>query len=139
MAVRVKILIEFGHKAIETVAIANTGYETEEPEVLLPEQLGRSEWGEMFNSLKSIEYKTFKGVLPFKALGEATIRVKAGDRESKPIKAKLLVSGFDREVLLNDKAIGALGISLIRVDIGRWRFTDDPPDKERDSELPERW
>ena len=37
MAIRLKLKLERGNKAVEVIALVNSGYETLEPEILLPE------------------------------------------------------------------------------------------------------
>lgn len=41
MAVRVKIKLHFMGKSIDLIAIANAGYETNNPEILIPEALAK--------------------------------------------------------------------------------------------------
>lgn len=139
MAVRVKIVIEFGSKTIETVAIANAGYETDDPEILIPQNLAKYGWKDIMAKAKSFEYKTFMGIVKFKYLGDAKITAKTSDKLSPCVIAKLFTSNFEKEVLMNDKLIGKLGLVLIDSGLGKWKFIDDTPQKERESELPERW
>jgi len=37
VAIRLKLKLERGNKAVEVIALVNSGYETLEPEILLPE------------------------------------------------------------------------------------------------------
>ncbi|MEM3382233.1 MAG: hypothetical protein QXQ11_08775 [Candidatus Bathyarchaeia archaeon] len=39
VAIRVKIKVKFGGKELETSALVNTGFETDQPEILLPARL----------------------------------------------------------------------------------------------------
>jgi len=54
--------------------------------------------------------------------GGCQVRVVAEDAESPVVKADLVISPIADEVLLNDKLIGELRLSLEDVGKGLWRF-----------------
>ena len=49
----------------------------------------------------------------------------------------MILSYFEEEVVLNDKLSEELGIMILGIGSGRWRFVDDPSDKIRFSEKPQ--
>jgi len=55
-----------------------------------------------------------------------------------PKLADVLISPIE-EVLVNDKITEGLGIVLLAAGSGKWKFTDDPPNKIRYSEKPQYW
>jgi len=143
MAVRTRVILKFGDKEISTVAIANSGYEAEEPEIILPVNVAKllGLYPELPYGSKIEEYKAVGGVsinaitLEKKIL----IKVKTIDRETNYIKAIPVIISGENEVILSDKVIDAFGIILLKPGAGLWRFTDDPIDKVRVSEKPEKW
>jgi hypothetical protein len=139
MAVRVRIEIVFLGKKMQTVAIANAGYEAGDPELLIPYSLAIKRWKQGLRKAITTEYKTAGGPARFKILGRAKVKVKCIDRSTQEIVSNLLVSDTEDEALLNDKLIEKLGIILLKPGKGTWRFNDDPADKERASEPSQRW
>lgn len=139
MAVRVKVRLEFAGEYIEAVAIANSGYEATTPEILIPENLARLRWRRILKGAPYVEYATAGGHARFKCVGEAKVSITCKDRISKKVRVRLLVSGIQRGVLLNDKLCGRLGMVLVDPATGRWRFRDDPPNRQRRSQAQQMW
>lgn len=123
--------MKINNKEIPVVALANAGYESDENEILLPGGLARKF---KLKGGRKERYHTAGGDVYFKHLGKATVRVITEDKKTKPITAKLYISPYEDEVIINDKLIEELGIDLLKVKKGIWRFWDDPPTKERPSE-----
>jgi len=61
------------------------------------------------------------------------------DRASKNIKADLVISTIEKEVLMSDALTEELEIIIISPRKGLWKFTDDPIDKIRQSYKPQYW
>lgn len=143
MAVRVKLKIEtVDHKVLESVALINTGFETEKPELLLPvkaaEKLGL--WPSLPPEARVEIYDTAGGpmrvyVIPKKA--KATILTE--DREGREVVSDIVISHTEVEILIGDKLAGEMQVVIEDPGEGIWRFKDDPPDKKRVSEKAERW
>ena len=131
MAVRVKLKIIVKNKVTEVVALANAGYETDENEMLIPDKLAKML---KLKREKKVRYHTAGGDVDMSVLGKATVNLITEDRKSKSVITKLVSSPYGEEVIINDKLVGNLGIVLLKVDKGLWKFLDDPPDKERPSE-----
>lgn len=141
MAVRVRVRISPARRskarAVETVALANSGFESAEPEVLLPrgvaERLGlwpppRGARVETFESPAA----TFSMVTVRRALRVST----AGER-TRGVLCHAAVSERETEVVLNDRLLGALSIALI--DAGRGLYRIGRRGKLLRSERPEHW
>ena len=142
MAVRVKVLIKRGEAEVETVAIANSGYESDEPELVVPtkvaERLGM--WPEFSPGTKVEAYESPAGTSLFYVVPKAAnIAVEAKDKSTEPVVTTIAISDKESEVLLSDKLIDSLNIELKKPGMGIWRFGDDPSGKERMSEKPEYW
>lgn len=61
------------------------------------------------------------------------------DRQVGPVKADVLISSIEEEVLINDKLTEELGIILLATESGKWKFKDDPVEVVRESEKPQYW
>lgn len=143
MVVRVRVRMRASSGDLVTSALANMGYEADEPEVVLPvraaERLG------LYPALPSgTEVEEYVGVggsvvRAFRAPGALEISVLTSDKESRSVRAVAVVMPEEEEVILSDKAIDALGVVLLKPGEGIWRFSDDPPHVERSSERKEGW
>jgi len=129
LVVRVKVRIKAvstGSSA-EVVALANSGYETETPEIAMPRNLA-DRLGLRPQEASRDFYMTAGGPIEVLRFPEAIeITVLAGDREEGPVLADAIVMETD-EVLLGDKVLGALKLDLVDPARGLWRFRDEPSD-----------
>lgn len=142
MGVRVRLRISIAGRTVEAVALANAGFEADSPQLLVPyaflvrsgispEDLGRP---------SVVEYDTAGGpVAMYVYRGACRVAVVEQDRVSREVEADLVVSPFEREVLMNDSLIEELGMVLLSPRSGLWRFVDDPPDCTRRSYRPQLW
>lgn len=143
MAVRIRIRIESlkGKKEIiETIALVNTGYESEEPEIIIPiklaEKLGI--WPKLPENSRIEEYGTVGGIIKLYWIPYCVkVKILTKDKTSKYVRSHVTISEFEREVLLSDKLAGALGIVIENIGKGYWRFPNEK--KIRKSEKPEKW
>ncbi|MDM7275448.1 MAG: hypothetical protein P3X22_004940 [Thermoprotei archaeon] len=140
MVVRVRIRVSAGGRFIEAPALANSGYESETPQLMVPvrvaEELGLWPPGREF--IES-NFETAGGPLRVWILERAcTVKV-IGDAESPEVLADLVVSLLADEILIGDKLISELGIALEDVGRGLWRFRWEDRDKVRRSAPPKYW
>jgi len=145
MAVRVKLTMKAlkGRKAgsiLETSALINSGYEVEKPELLIPERLA-SELGLWPPETLEIEYaSTPIGLGRLHSLGEALeVQVITEDKVSPIARAYVMVSEYEREVLISDKLASVLRIAVEDFGEGLWRFREEPPSQTRKSEKAKYW
>ena len=143
MGVRVRVRIKalVGPSAgasVETSALANTGYETESPEVLLPrplaEHLGLPARAP---EARRAYYETPLGLFSISLL-ERAVEVELVGLGARVV-AHAAVSEHEREVLLSDRTIEALGILILRPAGGLWRHVSDSESMIRRSARPEFW
>jgi len=143
MVVRVRVKLKSVKGETVTVALANSGFETEEPEAILPtrvaERLGI--YPKLPSGSEIEEYKGVGGavVKVFVVKNMVNISVITRDREVGPSSTTAVVTPGEDEVILSDKLMDALKIILLRPGEGLWRLTDDKEDITRRSEPPERW
>ena len=134
MAVRVPIEITFGSQKVNVSAIANSGYETNEPEIIIPLSFGKEKFGISENKGKEVEYRAAgRQEVKFIRFENAGICVVTDDSISSVVNAVLNTSENEVEVILNDMLVEMLGVDLVKVAQGKWRFLTDPPKKLRDS------
>ena len=138
MVVRVKVEVRYGDKTVETAAVANSGYETETPELHLPLALARR-LGIPLHVLPSESYKVVGGSTHIYVLGEVLVRVIAEDRCSDWVRARAVSVPGEHEVLLSDKLLDALGIEIVRAGLGYWRFSGESTERVRRSAEAQFW
>jgi len=129
-------------ESVETTAIVNSGYESPEPEVVIPEPL--AERLGLFPKLPRgtiiEQYHSLAGVARIYYIPQAVeISVVSSDRIQGPVVVGVAISDKEDEVLLSDRLTDALNISLEKPGEGLWRFRDESPSKVRKSEVPQKW
>ncbi len=140
MVVRVRVRIRIEDKDVETTAFANSGYETETPQLLVPirfaERVGK--WPPV-GAIRG-RFETAGGPVDVWIYPRACrVKVVEEDAESSEVISDLVICPFVDEVLMSDKLIGELGIALEDVGRGLWRFRWEPTTRLRRSYPPEHW
>jgi len=141
MAVRVRLLIRSLDTNVEvlTAALVNSGYEVEEPEILLPRRLAEF----MGVSLKPPRARVMVYETPFGfyhlIFSPKAVSVHLVDVCKSVGEVNVAVSEGEREVLISDALAEALSIQLVSIARGLWRHRDDPPDVIRESVRAEYW
>ncbi len=139
MAVRVRVRARGTGNAVTTVALVNSGYEVEEPEILLPRRLAEYLGLELKAPTARVQvYETSIGVFNLFLIPHAA-DVHLVDVCRKVEGVNVAVSEAEREVLISDKLAGVLGIQLLDIGAGVWRYVGDPPGRARRSVEPEYW
>jgi hypothetical protein len=142
MAVRIKIKLKprkgKGNE-LEVNALINSGFETEEPEIVLPIKLAQrlGLWPELRGG--TIEtYEVAGGErFDFYFIKDCVeVRVVTKNRISDPILSNAAIAK-EKEILISDKLASAQKIVIEDVGEGLWRFRDE--DELRKSEIPEYW
>lgn len=141
MAVRVPVRIEAGKggkgRAIETVAVANSGFEAHDAEILLPrlvaERLG------LWPPPPGARAEPFESPgAAFKMITIAgALRLSLQGVPRRKVTCNAVVSERESEVVLNDWAVDALGIDLVAVGRGLYRVGERG--RIRKSSLKETW
>lgn len=135
MGVRVKVKVEVSTRSIETSALANTGYESGEPEILVParfaEKLGL--WPELPAGTRIEPYVSASGTVNLHRIQDIAV-MKLQNRLSK---ASLVISDFEKEVILSDALLSSLGIVIEDAGGGIWRLRGER--RLRRSPKPQYW
>ncbi len=141
MAVRLRVRIERAAAgktpAVDTVAVANSGFEAGAAEVLLPVRVAerlalwpppRGARAERFESPAA----TFSMVTVTRAVRVDLVGGRRGG-----VVCDAVISERETEVVLNDRLVEALRVELVAV--GRGLYRVGPRGRLRRSDAPERW
>ena len=136
MVVKVEIEIKCTLTKLSTrvKAIANTGYETEEPEILIPASIARALgiWPTLPKEADIREYRTAGGMARVVKIPEsAEVTVLTEDRTVDSKGVSVVISELESDVLLSDMLLDELRIELLKPGRGIWRFSDDQTGKTR--------
>jgi hypothetical protein len=141
VAVRVRVRIARNGKEIVASALANSGYESETPQVLLP-----IEAAEILNlwppekNLEETVFDTAGGPLRVWVASRAVkVKIVVEDIDMPFVEADAVISPIADEILLSDKMISELNIALEDPGRGYWRFTWEGKEVKRRSEPPRYW
>lgn len=136
MAVRIRLRLRKGDKALETVALVNSGYEADSPQLLLPSNLARKLglWPPQPEMIEAI-FETAGGPLRVWIARKAIkVQAIAPDASSDEVETDAVVSVLADEPLISDKLAGALAIAVEDFAEGLWRFRWEPKERVRKSE-----
>ncbi len=123
-------------KSLEVVALVNSGYEADSPQLLVPVSVARmlGLWPPPEHAREAV-FETAGGPLRVWVIPRAArVRVVAKDASSKPVTVDLVVSPLAEEPLVSDVLAGELEIAVEDFARGLWRFRWEPLDKLRESE-----
>ncbi|KPV62744.1 MAG: hypothetical protein AOA65_1639 [Candidatus Bathyarchaeota archaeon BA1] len=127
-------------KVVETVGLVNSGYEVEEPELLIPIRLAEESglWPPPEILMESC--LTPAGIARLYSVPHAIeVHLITEDRTTGPVPCNLMISEHEREVLISDHLTSALKTSVEDFAEGLWRFRDEPLTKLRKREKPQHW
>ena len=137
MPVRVKVFIEsiLSNKRINTLALLNTGFTSEELDVHIPKNLAEklSLWPPPQNSILEIMDTVGGNILSYVVPRSIRLKVVEDDRESKTLICNAVITLHEEEVLLSDAVIEELEIEILSPKTGYWRFKGE--DKIRKSHI----
>lgn len=136
MAIRLRVRIRAGGRAVEEVALLNSGFEAPTPQLLIPISTARALglWPPPDESRELI-VDTAGGPLRVWFYPRAAfVKVVASDAESKEVLTDILVSPLADEPLISDMLAEELEIAVESFGRGLWRFRGEPPGRLRPSE-----
>ena len=141
MPVRVRVVIKsrLSNVTLTTLALINTGFVSETPDLAIPLTIAEKLklWPRPINAL-SASLETGGGVVESYIIPQAvSIQVVTNDRVSKEVLANVIVNPFINEVLISDYLAEELGIQILYPRRGLWKFIDE--DKIRQSVEPEEY
>jgi hypothetical protein len=129
VAIRLRIRLVREGKSVDVVAPISSGYETREPEVLLPVAIATqlSIYPRLPEGAIVKEYKLADGSITklIKVSRAVQIYVVEEDRVVEPVEASLVIAEKAEEVLISDKLAGKLGIVALDFGEGLRCFRDE--------------
>jgi hypothetical protein len=128
MVVRVPIRLKSAFGEVKTTAIANSAYESEVPEAIIPEGVARELglYPRLPPGTEVGDFKVVGGVAKgYRIKDLVEICVDTGDKTVGPKKIVVNVIPGEDEVLLCDKLIDELQIELVKSGEGLWRFSGE--------------
>ncbi|RKX71644.1 hypothetical protein DRP53_00725 [candidate division WOR-3 bacterium] len=139
--VRIKVKLSFGAGSVKTAAIVNTGYGTEEPEILIPVAVAKKLgiWPEFPAGTRVEEYSTAGGTTRIYCVGKRGVVSVVTPERSESVEVRVGISEHEDEVLISDSLASELGIVIEDPKKGLWRFRDEPTAKLRRSVAPKIW
>ena len=134
MACRIRGKVDVGEKSVVAVALVNSGFEADGPDIVIPIELARELglWPPRGSLTALLDTGGGEVATPYYP-SAGTLRILLEDRETKPITVNLIVNPHVDEVLLSDYVAGELGIMLLDIRDGLSRLRDDHPGKTRRS------
>jgi hypothetical protein len=112
MGVRVRVRIKYGDAALNLVALANTGYETDVPEILVPvsvaEKLGI--FPRLLDGTIVETYKTAAGLMKAYRVGGASTALLIEGVEAREVGTYVVVSEYADGPLISDQLASEFGI-----------------------------
>ncbi|ABL78858.1 hypothetical protein [Thermofilum pendens] len=140
MGIRVRVRIVVGERSLETSALLNSGFESDEPDVCIPVALARRLGLWPPQEVRGEDAFTAGGEVTLYVLSaQARIQLLAGGEVKSEAACVLVVNPYVDEVLLSDYVMDELGVVALSFRRGLWRHASDPPSTVRESEKPEYW
>lgn len=137
MAIRLKLKLKRGDRSLEVIALVNSGYETLEPEILVPSSIAEEldllpslPSGSMVKEYVLADGTTTKLIRIPRAL---EVSVVEEERVVDSVEVSVVISDKAEEVLISDKLAGRLGIVALDFAEGYWCFRDELGKKVRRS------
>lgn len=124
---------------LDVVALVNSGYEADSPQLMVPVDLARrlGLWPPPPIAYERV-FDTAGGPLRVWVLRKAAVvKVVASDAESREVEVDLVISPLADEPLISDVLADELEIALESPGRGLWRFRWEPSTKTRLSEVKE--
>ena len=129
-----------GERQLETAALANSGYESETPQLLVPVEAARRLGLWPPRGADETVYETAGGPLRVWVYPSAArVAVVEEGAESPEVVADVVVSPLADEVLMSDALMSELGIAIEDPKRGLWRFRWEPVTRLRRSQPPTYW
>jgi len=132
--VRLKLRIRVGDRAVEAVALLNSGYEAPTPQLLIPVSLAH-ELG-LWPPTNAVDVELDTAGCPLRAWlypRTASVKVLAEDAGSREVLTVIVVSPLADEPLISDMLAEELEIAVESFGRGLWRFRWESSGKLRRS------
>ncbi|MEM2740474.1 MAG: hypothetical protein QXQ29_06715 [Candidatus Bathyarchaeia archaeon] len=140
MALRVKLRIRGSRNSITASALVNTGFEAEEPQLVIPIKL--AEALSLMNLQASIEDLSVAGggrISGYRLEECINVELILEDREPVRAEAVATILPGEEEVIISDNLASNLGIVILDPRKGLWCLRDELNRRERATASCEKW
>lgn len=138
MGVRVKLRIRGEKASVVTAALVNSGFEAEEPELVIPEPLAER-IGIVGSSIVQYRLAGSSGIMGLRADKPVDVELLLNDKAPVKVKAIVTIIPGEDEVIISDYLASKLGIAILNPYRGEWCLIGEAGQKIRKSEEPEFW
>ncbi len=124
------------------IALVNSGFESDTPQLLLPISLAKrlELWDKALIEGRIQLFGTVAGPTRLYILPSSIyVSILEDDYETQPVLSDVVISDVEREALISDYLAGSLGIIVEDFRNGIWRISTDPNSKVRRSYKPQYW
>ncbi|MEM2373294.1 MAG: hypothetical protein QXI11_02510 [Thermoproteota archaeon] len=134
MVCRVRTKLTRGSESIESIALINSGFESDAPDIVIPLDLAKrfGLWPPRSATATLIETGGGEVLSPY-YISFGDLELVLEDRESKKVRVNIIVNPHVDEVVISDYVASELGVILLDLKKGEWRLRDDSPEKVRTS------
>ena len=134
MVCRVKIRLIRNNYSIDTIALVNSGFETNDPDIVIPINIAKriGLWPPKDSNTTLLDTGGGEISNPY-YINCADLLLMLEDREPIKIRVNIIVNPHVDEVVISDYVASKLGIILLDFKKGDWRLRDDPQNLVRKS------
>lgn len=139
MGVRVRVRICSDSRCVETSALVNSGFETTDPEIVVPPALAEALGLEASNEIAAYTTAGGGSVSAVRASRSVVVELLLDDREGVSAHAVPSIMPGEEEVIISDRLAHELKIVILDPFEGLWCLRDELGAKVRRSASPELW
>ncbi len=125
------------NQEITTTALVNSGYESHEPEIVLPPSLARR-LGLTPTAIAELEAAGGHRLAAYTVDTKITVELAIEDREAPRTEAIPVIVAGEKEVIISDRLASELGIVILDPYHGHWCLRDELG-RQRPSSPPQYW
>jgi len=127
VGVRVRVRVSYGNEFVDLVALVNTGYETDVPEILIPVNVAEklNLWPRLPENTVVETYKTASGLMRVYRIPGARVSLIVNGVERKITESYVVISEYVDEALISDQLASALSIVIEDPAKGLWRLKEE--------------
>ncbi len=139
MGVRVRLKLKTTQKSVETSALINSGFESTEPEIVIPPSLAELLGLAPSSELSSYSVAGGGSISAIRASTPIRVELALKDRQVKAVEAVASILPGENEVIVSDRLAHELGLVILDPFNGTWCLKDELGEKERPSAQPKFW
>ena len=126
-------------KEVQTSALVNSGYETEEPEIIIPMALARVLELSPSSTVSSYLVAGGSHLSAIRANEMLKVSIMLEDRATNEVDAVPIIVPGENEVIISDRLAHELDIVILDTFNGEWCLRDELGRKVRQSTVPQYW